>query len=221
MLIIFDLDDTLIETSTCLTPLRLEVALKRMLAAGLKVDTFERALQLLLEINQSAPSSRKAMEVFAEIYPGGTDCLQMGLDSFKESLPSDLELKPAEGAIQLLNELVDEHNLALVTIGYPKVQFEKMEKAGIEPKFFSKIIVGAGPSKRPYYEEIMSEFGEGPGLVCGDRVHLDLSPAKELGLRTVHVRFGRGLQQMQPARDVDFAIGKLEELKEIIKAVTL
>jgi FMN phosphatase YigB (HAD superfamily) len=58
-------------------------------------------------------------------------------------------------------------------------------------------------------------------MVCGDRISIDLSPAKELGLRTVHIRTGRGFQQMQPASDVDFAIGKLNELKEIIAAVAL
>lgn len=219
MLIIFDLDDTLIETSKCLTPSRLQDALKKMMRAGLQVDSFEKALQLLLEINQTAPSSRKALETFSTVYSGGDESLQAALESFKEPLPADLSLSAADGAIELLEELAKEHTLALVTMGYYDVQLQKMKKAGIQPEIFSKIIVGSGPSKRPYYEQVLQELQHTQGIVCGDRVFLDLSPAKELKLRTVHIRAGRGLQQMQPACDVDFSIGKLQELKEIIAVV--
>lgn len=204
------------ETSKCLTPTRLREALNCMIAAGLKVDSFEKTLELLFEINQTAPSSRRALEIFSEIYPEGSRCLEKGLDSFKTPLPAHIPLTPAEGAIELLEYLVKEHTLALVTIGYAQVQHEKMKKAGIQPHFFSKIIVGDGTNKRPYYEEILKEFNAKTGLVCGDRVHLDLKPAKELGLCTVHIRAGRGLQQVQCASDIDFAIGTLAELKEII-----
>lgn len=221
MLIIFDLDDTLIETSECLTPTRLSDALEAMVGAGLQVDCFEKALEVLLEINQTSQSSRKALEIFSEIYPGGPESLKAGLEAFKQPLPDGICLRAAEGAIELLGELVKEHTLALVTIGYLDVQHEKMKKAGIQPQLFSKIIVGQGPTKRSYYEEILQEFNAKSGLVCGDRVHLDLRPAKELGLCTVHIRAGRGLLQTQCASDIDFAIGKLAELKEIIAAVNL
>jgi FMN phosphatase YigB (HAD superfamily) len=234
LLIIFDLDDTLIETSKCLTPIRLKNALRKMIALGMQVDCFEKALQFLLEMNQTSSSSSKALSAFAELYPGGVQTLCRALETFQEPLPLDVPLYPTEGALELLAELAAEHTLALVTIGYPDIQRAKMEKAGLQLGAFSKIALipptpsggegGCGPSKKPYYEAILREWGTEDcfptPLVCGDRVFVDLTPAKELGLRTVHIRNGRGLQQMQPASDVDFSIEKLEELKQIIEAVS-
>lgn len=221
MLIIFDLDDTLVETSKCLTPFRLRQALQAMIEAGLEVDSFERALSHLLEVNRTASTSRKALEVVATLYPNGSQALDAGLACFSLPFPEETFLTAAEGALSLLEELAQDHTLALVTMGVQAVQFQKMEKAGIQPKLFSKIIVSGGPSKRPSYEEVMRQFPHAPGLVCGDRVFLDLSPAKELGLKTVHVRAGRGLEQAQPACDIDFSISRLAELKEILPLVDL
>ncbi len=231
MLIIFDLDDTLIETSQCLTPFRLERALRKMIALGMQIDSFERALHFLVEINQTASSSHKALTSFAQLYPGGMQTLELALETFQEPLPVNLELALAEGALELLEQLSLHHTLALVTIGHRELQLSKMEKAGLQQGLFSKITVispsheEGGCSKKPYYEALLQEFQEEGGapapLVCGDRVFVDLTPAKELGLRTVHIRKGRGLQQMQPASDVDFSIQKLEELKQIIAAVSV
>ncbi len=220
MLVIFDLDDTLIETSKYVTPRRLEEALKRMVAHGLEIESFEKAFQLLLEINHTAASSYQAVEIFAGLYPGGLKGLTYALQTFKDPLPQSMEIQAAEGAIELLGELANSHHiLALVTKGDYEIQLEKMKKAGIQPEFFSKIIAGTGMSKRPYYETVLQELRPSLGLVCGDRISLDLTPAKELGLRTVHILAGRGTQQLQPACDVDFTIEKLDELREIIKAV--
>lgn len=220
MLVIFDLDDTLIETSKYVTPNRLEEALKRMVSHGLEIESFEKALQLLLEINHAAASSYQAVEIFAALYPGGLKGITYALQSFKDPLPESLKIQAAEGAIELLNELANSrHTLALVTKGDYEIQFQKMKKAGIQPELFSKIIAGTGVSKRPYYETVLQELPATPGLVCGDRISLDLTPAKELGLYTVHILLGRGMQQLQPACDVDFTIEKLDELREIIKAV--
>lgn len=51
-------------------------------------------------------------------------------------------------------------------------------------------------------------------LVCGDRVSMDLSPAKELGMFTVHLRNGRGQFHDSPKAHVDLAIDDLTQLHE-------
>lgn len=47
MLIIFDLDDTLIDTSGCITHFKLEDALNAMVSQGLPVVDFRESLHLL------------------------------------------------------------------------------------------------------------------------------------------------------------------------------
>ena len=52
-------------------------------------------------------------------------------------------------------------------------------------------------------------------VMVGDRVPMDLTPAHELGFRTVHMRWGRGhLWKKEPW--VDHSIRELSELLEIV-----
>jgi FMN phosphatase YigB (HAD superfamily) len=100
----------------------------------------------------------------------------------------------------------------------------KMKKAGIDSSIFSKILFSAARNKKIHYQGLLDEFGVSPSevVVCGDRIATDLVPAKELGCRTVHMRWGRGIPSfaLSPSKgDVDFSIGKLGELKEILRTL--
>lgn len=216
MLIIFDLDDTLIETSKYVTPRRLKMALEEMILAGFSVSSFEKMLQELLAIDQKSFSSKQALIAFSSLYPESEKFFPVAMEALYSPLRDEEIVPAAEGAIEILNELKKDHQLALVTMGNEPLQLQKMKKAGIEPQIFSKLIVGSGSTKKPYYETLLSELGTDNGIVCGDRIPLDLSPAKQLGLTTVHMRAGRGLHIPGPSEDVDYAIAKLEELTKII-----
>jgi len=218
LLIIFDLDDTLIETSKCLTPRRLEDALRSMIRAGLAIQTFDAAFQRLNLLNTELLSARAALDAFASSVPGGASFLTYGLDVLSRPLQPDEILTVHEGAVELIQELKKRHSLALVSIGKPALQMQKLEKAGIQPQVFSKLVVGEGASKKPYYEEVITAL-KAPAastLVCGDRIAIDLTPAKQLGFITVHMSAGRGEGATGPQGDVDFTIKKLAQLKDIV-----
>ncbi|NGX31775.1 MAG: hypothetical protein K940chlam8_01156, partial [Chlamydiae bacterium] len=53
-------------------------------------------------------------------------------------------------------------------------------------------------------------------LVCGDKYSIDLSPAKELGLKTVQVMWGRGKSQKQHFEKTHFLIDCFKSLIEIV-----
>ncbi|MBS0628905.1 MAG: HAD family hydrolase [Verrucomicrobia bacterium] len=209
MLIIFDLDDTLIETSKCLTPLYLRFAFEAMGLAG--------TLEELIEINEKALSSKVAIREFWSKRSEKQEILQAGLEALKRPLPSDVTIEPVPGAKEVLVTLQAHHTLALVTAGHAELQLQKMKKAGIQPAQFSKLIVGSGPSKKSDYQRVLVELNVAPGegVVCGDRVEIDLTPAKELGLYTVHFQNGRGLVHSTPRESVDLTIKTLKELKEV------
>jgi putative hydrolase of the HAD superfamily len=218
LLIIFDLDDTLIDTSGSVTPFALERALLAMIAAGLPVVSYEQALEQLKRINSSATSSAAALRECIEIHGGGESLLEIGKEKLYNELPFDLPVFPLDGAIELLADLAEDHMLALVTSGNLPIQMEKLKKAGIDSTLFSNIIVSEDGNKKNHYKRLLDKEGYVPleTLVCGDRIPNDLSPAKDLGLKTVHMRWGRGLSSQGRKGDVDYQIHTLKELKEIV-----
>ncbi len=221
MLIIFDLDDTLIDTSGCITHFKLEDTLNTMVHEGLAIPDFSEALELLRRLNSTSDSARSAIAEFVEILGVDKKFFEIGVKEVYEHIPSDLPVFPLDGAIEMLTELSCQHQLALVTIGKPMLQMDKMKKAGIDSRIFSKIAVTEEKNKKPHYQMIMDELGYGPTevLVCGDRIPLDLVPARELGLKTVRIQWGRGLNSSGYKGEVDYCISELKELKSIVNSL--
>jgi FMN phosphatase YigB (HAD superfamily) len=218
LLIIFDLDDTLIDTSGSITPFALENALHSMIAAGLYVSSYNDALELLKRINKTALSSSDAISEFIEIIDGTAEHLQIGKEKLYTDMPADVPVFPLDGAGELLTELAQDHELALVTMGKSAIQMEKLKKAGIDSTLFSNIVVSEDRNKKIHYKRLAEEgrYFSNEVLVCGDRIPFDLTPAKELGFKTVHMRWGRGLNSQGRKGDVDYQISTLKELKDIV-----
>ena len=94
-----------------------------------------------------------------------------------------------------------------MTGGHPPFQREKMEKAGLDTSIFSKIAIPEDSVKKPFYEGLANEFSikSSKIWVCGDRVDMDLAPAYELGINTIHMRWGRG-KMVKSADWIDHSI---------------
>jgi len=221
LLIIFDLDDTLIDTSGCLTGLRLKAALERLVEVGFFVSDFSLALQMLERLDRSALSAKEAILEFLELHEAPPEYAAIALAEVYERPIDEAPLFPLDFAIELLEDLKQTHKLALVTAGERGQQLSKLKKAGIDSTIFSRIIVSELRDKKRHYQALIKEFVESPTnvVVCGDRIEGDLIPAKELGCKTVHVRWGRGLNAQGRRCDVDFTVLRLMEIKEIIKGL--
>lgn len=208
MLIIFDLDDTLIDTSGFVTPFQFKECLR-----VLQIKDPQKAYQELWKIDQKLGSSKRAITQFF-----GPDIAEKALSLMHAPLPPHFAVPTTPYAKKILTFLSKSHTLAIVTVGLAAFQLEKLEKAGIDRSIFSKISVLKDPIKKPFYEELIEEFSQSPEnvLVCGDRPETDLLPALELGAKTVHMRWGRG--KSQPLRDwVHYTISSLNELKRIVE----
>ncbi len=221
MLIIFDLDDTLIDTSGCITYYKLDDALKVMVEAGLVLSDYSQSLELLRRLDRMAESAGAALSEFIEITDSDKRFLEIGIKEIYENLPSDLPIFSLDGALELLDDLSRHHQLALVTVGKSAQQMEKLKKAGIDSRIFSKITVTEDKNKKLHYQMIVEELGYSPTdvLVCGDRIAIDLIPARELGFKTVLMQWGRGLNSARQKRDVDYCISSLATLKSIVESV--
>ncbi len=215
MLIIFDLDDTLLDTSGAITPFKMRECLKRLIEDGASVKDFEQAYADLMALNNASPRSKDAVSLFARKL--GCEP-ERALAELTAPLPPGFAIPTTPGAKDILGYFFPKYPLVIATGGYPPFQREKIEKAGLEPSIFSKIAILEDSNKRPLYEGLPKEFSIKPEKiwVCGDRVETDLAPAYRLGFKTIHMKWGRG--KMEKSADwIDHAISTLSELKGLIR----
>ena len=168
-------------------------------------------------------SSSVAARLVLSSHPGPEKkALEGALDIFQNPDIAEIEIKPIAGALELLKSLKGKHSLALCTRGDPDLQRLKMKKSGIEPDFFDKICAGL-EDKGIYYQEILDHFkidarsASRSVVVCGDKVLIDLVPAKQLGCATVQfLRPFRNVEE-QLSSFVDHQIKNLNEFLPIVQ----
>ncbi|MBU0470273.1 MAG: HAD family hydrolase [Nanoarchaeota archaeon] len=218
MLLIFDLDDTLIDSFGCSQPIKWKLALKEMVKAGLQVKDFDQAYNLLIKINEASKNGKEALEKFLEELHS-KEYYQVGVKAYYGGEQFDFPIDPLEGAVKVLKELSKKHDLILISHGVEEEQYGKMKKAGLDQNFFKKIIITNEYNKRKHYEKVVREFGYLPseGLVIGDKVDTDLLPAKELGLKTVRMLWGRSKNGFVKKGEVDYVIRDLREILNIVR----
>ncbi len=218
MLIIFDLDDTLIDTSGCVTPFKMKECVRTLMDEGVNLPVFSKAYEELVQLNKEALKSKDALLLFARHYGATEQKLTKALLSLTSSLPDDFVVATTPDAKEILKFYQSSHRLALVTGGHPPFQREKLKKAGVDSSVFSMISIPEDSVKKPSYEMLKERFSLSSSeiWVCGDRIEMDLKPAFELGFHTIHMRWGRGAV-MDPAPWVEHSVTCLRDLKEIIR----
>lgn len=220
MLIIFDLDDTLVDTYRCLTIPKLKETLIHMVQGGLKLDcSFEHAFNELVTCTRSAPSGREALISFLPDFKNGADFLESSTNYLYESSDEGLDLAPVEGALQALNQLKENHTLCLVSAGFEGRQKRKLEKAGIDSGIFGRIEVTQARRKGDIYLRLMEELGFSPKqtIVCGDKFDVDIEPAVRLGCFTAHAEFSPRRCIKRSGLEADISVTTFNQLLDFIE----
>lgn len=214
MLIIFDLDDTLIDSSGTVIPTQIKHALKVMVDSGLKVD-LDKSYKRLLEINKTSPKGKETIKVFLEEIDALEKFFEIGVNAYY-GIKDGFSVEPMEDAKEVLEILRKDHVLVLVSKGLKDFQNKKMKQAGIKPSLFKKIIFTDNYDKTEEYKKILEEikFDNSNVVVCGDKFKGDLLPGKKLGFKTIQMNWGRALNDKG---DSDYFIDKLSELPSIIE----
>ncbi len=221
LLIIFDLDDTLIPTSEIITPFKLRKAFDSIWElAQLSLKTFEK----LLELNQKASSSKEALLEFFKIFNISSSLQISALQAFHENQILPEALPAHEFANEMLKELSLSHQLALVTKGDTAYQKLKMERSSLEMGYFLTYAIVNEGSKSSAYLNNMTQFNRHPHeiVVIGDRIEVDLNPAKALGMHTIHFNNGRGrVENFTFHQDVDYQICSLRDVSGMINKIEI
>ena len=208
MLIIFDLDDTLIDTSGSTIPVKMKLALQAMVNMGLSVFDFEKAYKQLLELNEISLNGTEALKKFLLELKADISLLEIGKKVYYGKSDVELKVLPLDGALKVLNILSCDKTLILVSFGEPEEQLSKMKIAGIDNSLFNEIFFVNDYNKKDIYKKIMAKHNIDSQdiIVIGDKVDGDLIPAKELGMITVHMCWGRGKLFKPKEGVVDYSI---------------
>jgi len=220
LLLLFDLDDTLIDTSGSVIGPKLRDAVDAMVKQGLRVDSVEQAKELILALDKGSPTGKETITRFLKKVHAPLALLEVGFAEYQKGR-EDMTVLPLLGAVEALQKLWEKHDLMLISTGEEETQRRKMKIAGINVSWFRKIIIVSDYDKRKVYEDVCKEWGCTPEqvLVIGDKFKTDLLPARELGMKTVYVRHGRGLVDPPQKGEVDYMIQDLQELPSIVEEV--
>jgi putative hydrolase of the HAD superfamily len=223
--LVFDLDDTLLDTYGLLVPQASREACTRMIEAGLATD-LETCLRAREEIAQTGGRAR-LFENLAQRF--GTrakplaDVAAAGFEAFYDrKVESTIALFP--GLRDTLHDLKKTYGVHLVTAGHPETQNEKLRLLDVEAMFDTVTIVNT--FNRETKLEAFRAIGEktkGPAhrhLSIGNRLDTDIAPAKRLGWSTCWVRYGE-YAKSRPSSEFERPDYTIDSIQELMSACRL
>jgi FMN phosphatase YigB (HAD superfamily) len=221
MLIIFDLDDTLLETSDILIPNNLSYALKEMQKAGLETNDqdFNQLHEHLLQINKTTKNGKQTIIKFLnKINQNNNPQIStIGINAYYKN--PNCEIKIKQETLSILKELKNNNiNLAIVSHGDEVIQTKKIDQNNLKP-LFNQIIITNTYNKLNQYKYLMNlqEYYNQEIIVVGDKFETDLLPAAQLNLTTIHMQKGRGIKDFIGKSQSDYCIKHINELLPIIE----
>ncbi|MEA3513905.1 MAG: HAD-IA family hydrolase [Nanoarchaeota archaeon] len=210
--IIFDLDDTLCNTSSTLNDSMQEI-FRAMIDAGLPA----RIKDIDLSDNPHAFIPEFASRL-AKKYGAGKEAVSAGMEAYYNYVGNP-ELFPEVN--DMLQEL-GKYKLILLTTGRPDAQKKKVELLGIKNHFQDIIFDDiANSDKGKKMRDILDKYSLKPEevVVVGDKIFSEIEAANRLGIISVRCMRGR-FKDAEPANKQqlpDYKIDNLMELRDILK----
>ncbi|MEE6249114.1 MAG: HAD family hydrolase [Bdellovibrionota bacterium] len=220
--LIFDLDDTLMDTWGQLVANALEEACSKMINLGLNAsiqDDIQYRRQLYKEKSRSNFCEKLVQHFGVQAQSDSEKVISAGNKAFyQRQIFENIEVFP--GVHDLLKNLQLSYNLYLVTSGNAETQNQKIKLLDIESYFKCIFCVDpfAGQSKKTAFEKILRTTNTqgSENLSIGNRIDMEICQAKELGMDTCLILHGEyiHLEPSCPEERPDF---KLEKATEIIR----
>jgi FMN phosphatase YigB (HAD superfamily) len=222
--LLFDLDDTLLDTNTDVFVPAYFQALSKHLEAYVQPDRMLPALmkgtQLMLASDDPSQTLQGVFENY--FYPKlGVSKEQLApvLEKFYDEVFPTLGgvTKKREGAIELMDWAFEKgYRVAIATDPlFPrKAVYHRIRWAGLEPQRFELVssfeTFHFTKSHPAYFAEALGRLGwpNDPVLMVGNDVERDLKPAQSLGLKTYHVK-----EESASVPSLEAASGKLSDLR--------
>ena len=216
--IVYDLDDTLLDTSRLIVPRAAKRSCQFLIDAGLSLS-----LEQCQELRAQMAKKYSHKEIFAKLaaeyglsstHPAVEQAIQA---FYNPEVPSSLPV--FDGALEVLQKLQDKgYSLYLVTSGDPKTQNKKIDVMGVRSWFKQVFIPNSllHERKENAFRQILAleNIQSTELLSFGNRLSSEIRDAKRAGCTTCYFAYGEHLgEQPQFAEDhPDFTISRHEEL---------
>ena len=189
--LIFDLDDTLIDTFGQLVPEAHRQACLAMQKAGLRGELEELVKRRweLIKAHPRAEINRLQAEDCEQADP---EIIQAGIDAYFN--PKFDTLEPFPGVPDLLTRLGSRYPLFLLTSGIPEAQARKVKALNFAP-YFQEVLYAPLNVERAKYKALEAlperhDFTHADMVVIGDRIDNEIVAGNALGTRTVWIQQG-------------------------------
>ncbi|AMQ17943.1 TIGR02253 family HAD-type hydrolase [Thermococcus peptonophilus] len=223
--VLFDLDDTLVDT-TKLAELARKNAVENMVRHGLPVD-FNTAYNELLElINEYGSNFGRHFDYLLRRLdlPQNPKWVAAGVIAYHNT--KFAYLRSVKNSRRVLLELKREgYKVAVVTDGDPIKQWEKILRLELDEYFDEVFISDYLGVKKPHpkiFLKALKKLDVKPeeAVMVGDRLYSDIYGAKNVGMVTVWFRYGKYRdKEMEYVEYADFTIERLEDLLKIIRGL--
>lgn len=235
--IVFDLDDTLVDTFGCfIVPLEVAAA-KEMFETGIS-SSVEDIIETLRQLRMTNPEDVEYM--LPRRFPQARKkSIERALEAWRNlhSTPLSLaKLSELGGKIsqyqigpelrQMLEEMSERYRLYLLTAGDPDFQNEKIDHLAMRDLFGENILVvdlKSKETKRGKMAALIKSHGYDPRsvVVVGNRLDHEIRAGIELNLTTIWVRKGEG-SAIQPDSSTgapDWIIEDINELDQCLRSL--
>ncbi len=219
--LVFDLDDTLLDTWHLLVPRAAQSVCSAMVTAGLNCTVSEcldeREQYLHRQPRGNAYTHLVQTFGLRPEAPSKDELVRLGQQAYHQfEVPEDLKL--IEGVATMLAHLRPRYHLHLVTSGRPDIQQKKMATLNLANQFERIWIVNPyqGQTKQNAFIQILQTEKCAPQeLLCiGNRLDLEIKEAKQLGCKTCYVQYGEYASDRPSASDEqpDFQLMHITDL---------
>lgn len=222
--LVFDLDDTLMDTHGQLVMGAHLQACAAMRRAGLDVP-LEELMATRLRLLREQP--REEINALLAEHYGSDDrnVVQAGFDTYFN--PEITELDPFPGVPELLAELGRSYQLFLVTSGFRPAQEKKVKTLGIDSHFREIVYVPADQPNGKHAAFIRLQQDHGCDfadmIVIGDRINNEIAAGNRLGCPTIWLRHGEfsHLEPEGPEEQPTLIADRISRLPELLARLEL
>jgi FMN phosphatase YigB (HAD superfamily) len=219
--IIFDLDDTLLNTFQLITQGVMRDVFQFLIDTGLR-STINDGFEFRKRYVQSRPKEDFFACLAKEFAPyEKQDSITQAAHKFYSEKLETLDFKLTDTVLSLLAELKANFDLYLVTAGKPARQEMKVKRLKIE-SFFNEIFyvdLSKGNRKRDAFLTIVNNLDASPSevLAVGNRIDMEIAEAKSIGLKTALVLTGeyRVLRPITDEEVPDYTFESIEEIRSL------
>ena len=222
--ILFDIDDTLYDTSLQMSMSRLN-AVKAMIEAGLPTN-IEIAYNVLEEIvGEFGPHYNQHFDRLLERLglKWNPRVIAAGVTAYRET--SSAYLKPYSDTVPTLLKLRESgHKLGIISEGKAVKQWQKLIQLGVQ-HLFHRVLISEEIKKdtvtKEMFKLILEELAASPKetVFVGNQLDTDILSANKAGIVSVRMRKGehRVEEPKSPEMAPKYEIGKISEIFDVLK----